>query len=49
MSLLDNHYLKIVTNVQVTIQWYQIRMTSLQKGRPGPCHTHEMKPSSVNI
>ena len=32
MSLLDNHQLKIFTNVQMTIQWYQIRMTSLQEG-----------------
>ena len=32
MSLLDNHQLKIVTNAQVTIKWYQSRMTSLQEG-----------------
>ena len=32
MSLLDNHQLKIFTNVQITIYWYQIRMTSLQEG-----------------
>ena len=31
MSLLDNHQLKIVTNVQITIYWYQIRMTSIQE------------------
>ena len=31
MSLLDNHQLKIVTNVQITIKWYQIKMTSIQE------------------
>ena len=30
--LLRNHQLKIFTNVQITISWYQIRMTSLQEG-----------------
>ena len=32
MSLVDNNQLKIVTNVQITVQWYQIKMTPLQKG-----------------
>ena len=30
--LLDNHQLKNVTNVQITIQWYQIIIASLQEG-----------------
>ena len=32
MSLLENHQLKTLTNLQITIQWYQIRMMSLQEG-----------------
>ena len=32
MSLLDNYQCKIVSKVQITIKWYQIRMTSLQEG-----------------
>ena len=39
MSLLDNNHLKIDTNVQITIQWYQIRMMSLQEGTQVPA-TH---------
>ena len=39
MSLLDNHQLKIVTNIQITIQWCQIRMTSIQEGTQ-VCITH---------
>ena len=36
MSLLDNHQSKIVTSVQITIQWYQIRMTSIQEDTQVP-------------
>ena len=32
MSLLHNHQLKIVSNVEITVKWCQIRMTSLQEG-----------------
>ena len=39
MSLLDNHQLKIVTNIQITKQWYQIRMTTIQEGTQ-VCITH---------
>ena len=34
--LLDNQQLRIVTNVQVIIQWYRIRMTSLKEGTQFP-------------
>ena len=36
MSLIDNHQLKIVTKVQITIEWYQIIITSLQEATQGP-------------
>ena len=32
MSLVNYDQLKTVTNVQITIIWYQIRMTSLERG-----------------
>ena len=36
MSLIDNHQLKIVTKVQITIEWYQIIITSLQEATQVP-------------
>ena len=45
MSLLDNYQLKIVTNVQITIYWYQIRMTSIQEDTQVPV-THVWRPTS---
>ena len=41
ISLLRNHQLKIFTNVQITISWYQIRMTSLQEGDTQVHVTHK--------
>ena len=48
MSLLDNHRLKIVTNVQITIQWYQIRMTSIQEVNQVPVtHVGQSHPAKT--
>ena len=36
MSVLDNHQLKIINDVQITKSWYQIRMKSLQESTQVP-------------
>ena len=48
MSLLDNHQLKIVTNVHITIKLYQIRMTSIQKVTQVPVtHVGQSHPAKI--
>ena len=48
MLLLDNHQLKIATNVQIATYWYQIRMTSLQEGTKIPAtHIRRSHPSKT--
>ena len=48
MSLLGNHQFKIVTNVQITLEWYQIRMTSTQEGTQVPvAHVGQSHPTET--
>ena len=47
MSLLGNHELKTVANMKITICWYQIRLTSLQRSTQVPVTVRRSFPTQT--